>query len=68
MDSTGYLLLTLLFSSVGMGYTLYGRKQHKPSALLAGVALMAYPYVVKGLFALTGLGLLFCAIPFLFEF
>lgn len=68
MNSTSFLLLSVLFSSVGLAYFSYGKKQGKASALLGGAALMVYPYFVKSVLALIGLGAALSAIPFLFEF
>ena len=40
------LLLSLLIGSVGFGIFLYGRKQQRMPQLVAGIALMGYPYFV----------------------
>lgn len=68
MNSTAFLLLSVLFSSLGLAYFSYGKRQGKPSALLGGVALMIYPYFIKSVLLLVGLGTLFSAIPFLVTF
>jgi len=44
MDDTSSLMWAILFGSIGMGYILYGRKQHHAIALLAGIALCVFPY------------------------
>lgn len=54
---TSYLLWTVLFSSVGMGYFVYGKKQQHKSALLAGIGLMIYPYFVGSVLPLVVIGL-----------
>jgi hypothetical protein len=41
------LLVALLWGSVGLGVFVYGRKQGRLPHMLAGVALMAYPYFVS---------------------
>lgn len=55
----------LIFSSIGLGYFVYGRKQKRWLPLFSGVALMGFPYFVHGLYATLGLGLLLLALPFL---
>lgn len=68
MTSTGFLLISLVFSSLGMGYFIYGKRQGKPSALLGGIALMVYPYFIKSMVVLIGLGAVLCAVPFFVGF
>ncbi|MCB1666253.1 MAG: amino acid transport protein [Pseudomonadales bacterium] len=62
MDSS-YLLWTVLFSSVGMGYFVYGKKQQHKSALLAGIGLMIYPYFVSSVLPLVLIGLVLMIAP-----
>jgi hypothetical protein len=60
---TSYLLISLVFSSIGLGYFIYGKKQkHKP-ALLAGIGLMGLPYVVYEPAILTAISLALMALP-----
>lgn len=66
MNSTSYLLLSVLFSAIGLAYFSYGKKQGKATALFSGAALMVYPYFVKGVVALLGLGAALTALPFFF--
>ncbi len=54
----------MLFSSIGLGYFLYGRKQRAAVPLLCGIALMAYPYFVPNVLLLVGIGVLLAAIPY----
>ena len=57
---TGTLLMGLLFSSIGLGYFLYGKKRMHLVARYCGVALMVYPYFIdnKWLVLLTGIVLM----------
>ena len=67
MPDTLHLLLGLLFSSIGLGYFIYGRKQdHKP-ALLWGLLLIVYPYFIASKLILAAIGLLLMAIPLYFK-
>ena len=56
----GWLVVTLVAGAVGMGLIVYGRKQREPLPLVFGVALAAYPYVIRGawLAAAVGVGLI----------
>jgi hypothetical protein len=58
------LLWGLLFSSIGLGYFLYGRKQRAIVPLVCGVALMIYPYFVPNVGALIAIGVVLAAIPY----
>ncbi|MDF1764479.1 MAG: hypothetical protein P1U57_13800 [Oleibacter sp.] len=54
------LFLGVVFSSLGLGYFIYGKKQELPVVKYAGVVLMVYPYFVtdKVLLIVIGLGLM----------
>ncbi|HTP39347.1 MAG TPA: hypothetical protein VMI92_07200 [Steroidobacteraceae bacterium] len=64
MHEEATLLWGLLFSSAGIGFAVYGRRQRKPVPLLCGLALMAYPWFVSSVPALIALGVLLVAIPY----
>ncbi|MCA8944132.1 MAG: hypothetical protein KDB80_16325 [Planctomycetes bacterium] len=61
---TSSILWTVLFSSVGLGFFLYGKKQRAPVPFACGVALMVYPYFVSNVFALVAIGALLMAVPY----
>jgi hypothetical protein len=58
------LLWGLLFSSAGLGFFLYGRKQQRLVPLLCGLTLMLYPYFVPNIPLLVGIGIALCALPY----
>ncbi len=58
-------LLALLIGSVGLGYTIYGKKQAHAVALGCGVLLMVVPYAISHLPALVSIALLLMVLPFL---
>jgi hypothetical protein len=62
MTETG-LLCGVLFSSIGLGYFIYGRRQGKNIPLLCGVALMIGPYFMPNTAVLLIIGAIFAAIP-----
>ena len=62
--NTGELLWGVLFSSIGVGYFMYGRRQGKTIPLLSGVVLMVYPYFMPNTAALVIIGAIFVAVPY----
>lgn len=61
---TSNLLFSLLVSIIGMGYIMYGRKQMKVSALVAGIVLCIYPYFISNLLLAILVGLAVMVAPF----
>ncbi|QUN07252.1 hypothetical protein KDN34_07460 [Shewanella yunxiaonensis] len=60
---TWTLMLGLLFSSIGMGYFIYGKRQSNLVALCSGLALMIYPYFIDNRYAVLCVGVLLMALP-----
>jgi len=60
----GLLLWGVLFSSIGLGYFIYGRRQGKTVPLCCGVALMIVPYFMPNSVALVAIGAIFTAVPY----
>jgi hypothetical protein len=58
------LLWGLVFSSIGLGYFLYGKKQRSAAPLICGIVLMIYPYFVANAYALAAIGAGITAIPY----
>jgi len=63
VDSS-FLLVTVLFGSLGLGYFVYGKKQNAIVPLVCGVALMVFPYFVSNVILLIAIGLIFTVLPF----
>ena len=61
------LLWGLLFSSVGLGFLVYGRSQKAVVPLLCGIGLMVVPYFVGNVPLLVGLGIVLAATPYFFR-
>jgi hypothetical protein len=61
---TATLLWGLLFSSIGMGYFIYGKKQHSAIPLLCGIGLMVFPYFISGNVLLVVIGSVLSTIPY----
>ena len=68
MDDSATLFLTLLWSSIGAGYFIYGKKQRRGAALGAGIALCLFPYFITNPWASLGAGLLCMVAPFVVAF
>ena len=62
--TTSILLWGLLFSSIGVGFFLYGKKQKAVVPLVCGLALMVYPYFVTNTVFLVVIGVVLMAIPY----
>ncbi|MDD1643372.1 MAG: hypothetical protein LUQ29_08920 [Methylococcaceae bacterium] len=67
MDNEAELLWGLLFSSIGLGFFVYGRKQAMIVPLVCGLALIVYPYFMPNTVALVLTGLVLIAIPYFFR-
>ena len=63
MESGTIVMLSVLFSSIGGGYVLYGKKQRQVVPLLTGLALCVYPYFLSNGYAIVVVGLLLTAVP-----
>jgi predicted membrane protein len=62
--SAGILLWGLLFSSIGLGFFLYGKKQRAAVPLVCGIVLMVYPYFIPNVIALVAIGVVLTAVPY----
>jgi hypothetical protein len=67
MDSTALMLWGVVFSSIGFGFFLYGKKQNNYIVLLCGVVLMIYPYFVTNSYILVLIGVIIMAVPYFWK-
>ncbi len=65
---TASLLLSLLISSLGVGYFIYGKRRSHGASLLSGAAMTVYPIFVSNVWVMLGLGAMLAAMPFVFAF
>lgn len=63
MSDTSFMLWSLLFNSIGLGYFVYGKKQGHTSALLCGIALMVYSFFLANLYAMIAIGIGLMLLP-----
>ena len=61
------LLWGLVFGSVGLAMSIYGKKQKKMVALGCGITLILLPYLITDLVGLVIAGLAAIAAPFIFK-
>lgn len=62
------LMLGVIFSSIGLGYFLYGRKQSMNTPLVCSLALMIFPYFVESSLWLATIGTGLSVLPFFLRF
>lgn len=67
MNST-QLLLGVIFSSIGLGYFLYGKKQKLTVPFVVGLILMVFPYFIESNVLLGSIGILLSIIPYFYVF
>jgi hypothetical protein len=65
--SESILLWGLLFSSIGVGFFLYGKQQRTVVPLLCGLGLIVYPYFMPNVVTLVAIGIVLAAIPYFFR-
>jgi hypothetical protein len=58
----------VLFSSIGLGFFLYGKKQRAVMPLICGLALMIYPYFIASWLVMVMIGVVLCAIPYFLRY
>jgi len=62
-----YLFGTILFSAIGMGAFVYGKKSGLWKPVLLGVVLMVYPYIVPETWMMYAVGTALTAGLFVFR-
>jgi predicted membrane protein len=54
----------MIFSAIGVGFVVYGKKQAAFVPLLCGLALMIFPFFVSNTYVLVAVGIVLIAIPY----
>ena len=57
----GWLLLSLIPGGIGFVLFVYGKKQERWPHLIAGIALIVYPYFAPTVLSMTLIGVAICA-------
>lgn len=63
MPSPATLFWGFLFSTIGVGFFIYGKRQAMIAPMLCGAALVAYPWFVSSVLWLIVIGVVLMAIP-----
>jgi hypothetical protein len=65
MDLAGFnptwIFLSLIPGGIGFVLFVYGKKQQRLPHLLAGIAMMVYPYFTSTITAMAAVGVAICA-------
>lgn len=56
--SAAYLLWVVVFSSIGLGFFIYGKKQKNFPILVIGILLMLYPMFISNTYILVLIGIM----------
>ena len=62
------LFLGVIFSSIGLGYFMYGKKQKMTVPLAYGLILMIYPYFIESTALLSVVGVILALLPYFLRF
>lgn len=62
--NTSQLLLGVLFSSIGLGYFIYGKKQKSIVPFLCGLVLMIFLYFIENTGLIILIGAVVSAVPY----
>ncbi|MCY6412144.1 amino acid transport protein [Acinetobacter sp. VNH17] len=62
------LFLGVIFSSIGLGYFMYGKKQKMTIPLACGLILMIYPYFIESTTLLSVIGVILSLLPYFLRF
>lgn len=61
------IVLAFVFSTIGLAYAVYAKKQMKLIVGICGVGLMAYPFFVTDTYAIAAIGSVLVLAPFVFH-
>lgn len=62
------LFLGVIFSSIGLGYFLYGKKQKMTVPFATGLTLMIFPYFIESSIFLSMIGIALSMLPYFLRF
>ncbi|MCZ6625627.1 MAG: hypothetical protein O7B35_15595 [Deltaproteobacteria bacterium] len=64
MDSSATIIWGMLFGAIGLGFFVYGKKQKRVAPLMAGIALLVFPYFISNVYLVVIIGVLLIALPY----
>ncbi|MFK4048567.1 amino acid transport protein [Acinetobacter venetianus] len=62
------LFLGVIFSSIGLGYFLYGKKQKMTVPLVCGLVLMLFTYFIDNTIIISVIGIVLSILPYFLRF
>ncbi|WDZ52277.1 amino acid transport protein [Acinetobacter vivianii] len=62
------LFLSVIFSSIGLGYFLYGKKQKMTVPLVCGLVLMLFTYFIDSTAIISIIGVILSVVPYFLRF
>lgn len=62
------LFLGVIFSSIGLGYFLYGKKQKMTVPLVCGLVLMLFTYFIDSTSMISVIGIILSILPYFLRF
>ena len=62
------LFLSVIFSSIGLGYFLYGKKQKMTVPLVCGLVLMLFTYFIDSTAMISIIGVILSGVPYFLRF
>ncbi|MDO3665199.1 amino acid transport protein [Acinetobacter higginsii] len=62
------LFLGVIFSSIGLGYFMYGKKQKMTVPLVCGLVLMLFTYFIDSTAMISIIGVALSIIPYFLRF
>lgn len=66
--NTTQLFLSVIFSSIGLGYFLYGKKQKMTVPLVCGLVLMLFTYFIDSTAMISVIGIILSILPYFLHF
>ena len=61
------LILGIIFSTVGLGFFLYGKRLGKLIPLVCGLLLMVFPYFISNVIILLVVSVMLIAVPYFYR-
>ncbi|MCH7289947.1 MULTISPECIES: hypothetical protein [Acinetobacter] len=62
------LFLGVIFSSIGLGYFMYGKKQKMTVPLVCGLVLMLFTYFIDSTAMISIIGVVLSILPYFLRF
>lgn len=62
------LYLSVFFSSIGLGYFIYGKRQEMTVPLICGLLLILFTYFIESTTMISMIGLILSIVPYFLRF